>query len=329
MKFNKQVLIFIMLFSITLSLNAQKTEEVVWTEKYGWHEGATNVIPIEMRKGKPGYITTESYVLIANSNEGTIKIYKVTADGTLIENSTAKTKSAQNFKKGKWAITSYSCAELKSDYRNFLFISHSNYGEAEIYEINYDGTIGKKTWSKETWEKGIENVAIFSPMLVGQSSSIFLYKPNAGWAWVFEAKTDGTIGKNTWKSKNWVTGITGVVSFKLDHLFLTKPNGTAWVFKNNKGILEKQWKTDNYHKGISVVASCNHQNQSSKIFIGDPTAGKQWILQYDEIYKKSNVKWQNFDWEKNITLQAVINNGKNLLVLKPDIGAVWSYKIEN
>lgn len=317
----KKILLMLSLcMFLTISLSAQAlVGGAVWSEKYGWEEGLTNVVPFDYYPG--GYyeamqyspaLDPKPYLIVGNSNAGYLRIYKVNDDGSIGE----MTDEKIGLSTGLWGMTAY---PNFYDYTYYFLISYASTGDAESYELTKEGKFGKKIWSTNRWEKGITEVEAFT-------TGIFLYKPDAGWHWVFEIGQDGAPAAMKYHSKNWVTNIKFSVFDKFN-LFMTNGDGVAWVYTWSGGKLHEMWKTTNYEKGITVPASNYFENSSYAIPIYAPSSGYAWLLGYSN--KNVDVKWSNHaGWEKGITNQAVIGAGSYLFLHKPDIGRAWVYDIQ-
>ncbi|TAJ12600.1 hypothetical protein DMA11_11940 [Marinilabiliaceae bacterium JC017] len=313
----KKINLLLGILMLSASLFAQKMENVVWNKKYGFEEGMTQALmykpnsEIDERRG--GFLSTggES-ILIINSQKGTLHVYPMNIEtGEMGE---------LKFEKNLQRKGTYGATILTNQEKTYLLISYADYGEAEMYAINNDGSIGEKTWSTETWERGINLTAFVEP------NRLMLCKPDAGWAWGFEVNFEnGTIDNCLWATQDWVKGITGMTG-NFSNFLLVKPDGQFWDFDFRDNAPVMKYYTNSYDKNITTIACGTSQDL---VFIGDPGAGKQWILSTQN-HKEIQVKWATGDWEKGLTVQAAIENWPNrfLFVAKPNTGSAWVFKIE-
>lgn len=313
----KKLLIIFLALIIQFSIvQAQGVGNMTWQKKYAWEEGATNFAPITIFDANLNQIS--HYLAVANSNKGQINIYSVSEDGTKVD----LVSETAGLPTGKWAIGAYGG---RNAYKNtaYLFISYCNTGNAESYLFE-DGKIKEKVWNTDRFEKGIDHVSS-----IGANNDLFLLRSDAGWAWVFETDDEtGKLGKILWSVDSWAKGIAGVSSLGRDHLFLTKPNGQSWAFKDNNGPLDFTWGTNEYYKGINVAAASSSTNKSDIAFIANSNEGREWMLKYDPYTKQMNVVWET-NWEKGITNQALFGYMKSTLLFlhKPETGTAWLFKV--
>ncbi len=338
----KKIILSTLIILFSISLFSQEIGKGVWKQKYAWEEGMTNAIGFQTYAKKPkstaekNYKKTKSFLITANSNKGVIKIFKIDKETGAIGKIVSEKKG---LKTGKWAITTF---KYSGSGKYYLFISHSDYGIAEVYKLSKKGKIKSQKWKTETFEKGI-NVALST-----NDGHLFLMKPDAGWAWTFKENIDGTVGKQVWHTKNWVKNIAAAANFDNDKIGLVKPNGKAWAFKVHNGALEYIWETNKYNKDISVAAY--NSTPYKGLIIGSPIQGKEWVLKfgyknkiskvkkflnkfvksvkYKNKYVNLSVEWQDHNWEKGVTIQTIINGGKHLFVAKPKNGAAWVFELK-
>lgn len=319
------ILCLITLFGMQFC-NAQTCGKLSWEKKYGWEEGATNLISLDCQFNKNVAFSNfskgmKSFVLVSHSQEGRIVVYEVNKDGSIGEKVSEKT----DLKKGNWAMTVLPKTvkgniEKTMSFKYYIMISYADYGQAEIYEFEKGGKIGERTWNTEKWEKGIKMISVIG-------NGVFLYKSDAGWAWIFDVDDNGKVGNNTWGTQGWVKGIDACgVCYR--YLFLTKSDGRAWIFKEKDNKLEFKWETKTFDKGITTVASPATLIKD-KVAICNPVLGKEWLLELELFEGTPKVTWEDkTGWEKGTSLQAFVNEGKHLLVCKPSMGRVWSFEVK-
>jgi hypothetical protein len=313
----KSILVFVVIL-LSQNLFSQIIGENTWKKKYGFEEGITQAIAIEASKVLQN---NNSQVLLAfNSNSGTINTYKIDKKtGAILDLKFEKKME----KKGTWAV-SYLRNETN---KNHILISYADYGAAEIYEVNTDGSIGEKTWETNSYEKGIS-------ITVAMKNHVLLVKPNAGFAWVFNHK-NGKIGKMTWQTTSWEKGIASGVSTGYFAAALTHSNGKFWIINcdKNTGIATVKYNTDTFSKGITTMAS--NPTGRTMLFIANPTTGHQWGL--NTYINGVKIGTDTSGWEKGLTVQSLTSfqskfgfssaNEGFLYVFKPEIGAAWVFKV--
>ena len=151
---------------------------------------------------------------------------------------------------------------------------------------------------------------------------LFIYSSTAGNAWIFKIKGNGSIGEVIWSTTKWATGLNSFTALSNSVLFITKTTGKAWVFKLVNNDFVRLWSTMGYSKGISVTAANYLKNHNSTAHVADPPNGKQWILNHDGAKTVKVAHSQR--WPKNISVQALVNQGSYILLLNPLTGEVWS-----
>lgn len=310
----KKITIIVLILVLSQNLYAQVIGELSWKKKYGFEEGITQAIVFE---GSSAVISDDNQFLLAfNSTLGTINTYSVDKETGAIGD--LKFEKIVE-KKGTWA------ASLISTYSGtkYIAISYADYGVLEIYVINKDGSIGDKTWETTSFEKGI---SIVIPM----QEYVLLVKPNAGFAWVFKHK-DGKLGEMIWQTNNWEKGIAAGVSTGISSAVLTHPNGKFWSVSCSTGEAVVKYTTDQYTKGITIIAS--NPLMTNFVFVANPDVGYEWGLKSK--LTDVEVVTDIFNWEKGLTVQAFTMFKKDayniphegfLYVFKPEIGAVWVFK---
>lgn len=337
----KNQIVILLLVALSININAQRIGKAVWQQKYAWEEGLTNAISLQTyKKNRKGdfsetSLNNKNFIITANSNNGIIKVFKIDNQTGAIKK---KVTQKKGFKTGKWALTTF---KYSGNNKYYLFISHSDYGEAEVYKINKRGKIKKRTWYTEKFEKDI------SIALSTNNNLLFLMKPDAGWAWMFKENPDGTLGEATWHANNWERGMTAATHFDNNKIFTLKPNGRAWAFMLDNNKLLDLWSTKKFNQGVSTLAA--NTTNYKQVIIGAPSKGEEWILEFGHRKNKSkfgkfvskifksveykdkfpnmDIKWKDTNWEKGASIQTIINGGKHIFVAKPEIGAAWIYEL--
>lgn len=336
----KKTLLVAALLVTMVAVYAQKPQNKKFKE-YTWEQNITDVASYNAGN--------KTFLIFAKAYQGQILIQEVISNGQMGRRTTTKTME----KRGRMAIDVFSVKGNASGHSlqpanshspnnklspkggnltHYLFISYADYGNAAIYRLNNNGTIGEKTWETDRWEKGITEVATLD---CGPKQYMFLMKPDAGWAWTFRLNNNGSVGSVAWSTKGWHKGIDGVSAFRHAqngaHLLLTHTDGNAWIITaDHHGKLDNhRWHTNSWEKGISTV-TMGWKNFKHYFLLMKPSVGKAWTFNFGEQQKNPEYKWQTTNWEKGITNIHLFKNtnGEDLLFLnKPDSGTTWIYSV--
>lgn len=325
---SKLFVITIILSLISYTSFSQKVGELVW-EKNAWEKGMTNVTSYNSSQGM--------FIVVGKSKEGIIQIHKVNANakntngqsgsaGRKTENSggfVSKTCEKGSFKTGIWAITTHNTGQ-----KNILYISYADYGQAEVYELKDDGTLGEKIQEISTWEKGISKC---TPIRAAGNNYLAIMKPNAGWAWNIKIGWDGKLGDIAWSTQSWIKGIEGMSSY-YNYLVLSKSDGNAWLIEFDNSGKEKKhtWTTNKWVKGIKGVTSQYIPGLGACIMLTKPSTGEAWGFKSDAKGSKPKYVWSTKSWKKGVSLMEVFykKNDKYLFLANPTNSNAWIYKVE-
>jgi len=305
MKF-KFLTLAVVFISMSMLGFSQTPGSILWTQP-AWEPGATDLASYTCSGGQ--------YLIVAKSLKGTVQIHKYQKAQTQtkgkgnVNSSMKKVSEKTGLKTGTWSISTF-----KKGTKNFLFISYANYGQANIYVLNNNGTIGAEVWRTEVWEKGISESAILK---VNGKISLVIMRPSLGWAWNFDILNDGKIGNALWATNTWEKGMTGMSSYD-EYLVLTKPNGKAWIIKaNSAGNLDNiTWSTNTWVQGITNVEASFVPGVASCMYLTNPLTGQAFAFRGDDAGQAPKFMWNTTAWNKGIDLMNVFQGSQgNFLFL--------------
>jgi len=325
----KKLFIICIVSLLTLNIaNSQVVEKITWSEQDGWEVGATNITPISVvnKGGK----SMNYYLVIAYSEEGLLKIFSITKDGSVLK----KISEKKDLKKGNWAICGYD--EKQSDETTtHLFISYYDTGEAESYPFR-KGKLGEKTWSTNSFKKGFYRV-------VPLGYRLFLGNNVTDSSYVFNIKSGdlSLLEKEGIPHNNFTTvrdsmffytsydkekEITNAVLYQVEGGDMRFNEGRYWW-----DYLGHNW---NLKEEITNVSTSGNAQYLNSAFIYNPETGKECMLSFRSTlpnWSDVPVVWENTTWKKGLSQQALFGyrDAYFLFVHNPKSGYAAIYKIEN
>jgi hypothetical protein len=212
---------------------------------------------------------------------------------------------------------------------NYVLLSKPESGDAWIFGLNNDGSMGKSTYHTKDWEKGIECTASYN---VGGKTYVFLSNSTNGHAWMLEVNKDGNRGGFTWRTNNWPKGISEAAIANVgekNYLIMSQPDpGKVWHFeldengKVGKCVESKDWSD------IRAITTWNEGDKSFVLYISKN--GSAWVQKINADGKFGNRVWETSQWEKNITAVTSYKYAdvNHIMLSCPPEGKAWIFTIE-